>query len=684
VFHFLQASSSRRYSFPLILLIICILSFGLLIPWLGFYWDDLPFVWMMNFLRPTDLILLDNNRPLSGLLYLLLFPLLRNSVTRWQLFNLANRYLLGLSAWWSFSSIFRNHRKETEWIALLLVLYPGFELQFISVNSSRHMLALVLMLTSYGLTARAAKRSSRYCWPTVIALMCSGASMLMSDYFYVLELTRPLILLYLFRETEGSISKSIKRVFATWGPYLLLLAAIMVWRFFLIDQLYYPIGFGTPDGLGGVRTIQPPLPSIVDDLVNVGVNGWLQSFHFPDFASVGKRIGLLELGVTGAVIILTAMYFGATSMATNGEAGGSSRRWLFPIGLILLGLLSMVLGGLPAWEARLPIEIFGLQSRLTLPMMMGVSFTLVGVLGLLRPRVLAILCIALAIGLASGKAIENAAEFRIDYEIQRSFFWQLHWRVPSLPEGTVILTNELPLQYETDNSLTAVVNWLYNPEQLSHELEYLMYDIGLRLGHRLPALVPGQVLTDVYRKFSTGRELIFHGTTSQALVISYDYPSCLRVIQPIYDGHMTGLSPAVVEAFDLSDPDLIQPESDPLTPALLEIYGPEPEPDWCYYYQQADLARQFGDWAAVGQWADKALALPGSPAHASEYVVFIEALGREGEFSQALELTQRVLERDQALDRMLCDAWDKIDAVATYNASDHQQVENAWSIADCK
>ena len=124
--NFLHALPSKRYFFALTLLIICLLSFGLLIPWLGFYWDDLPFVWMMHFLHRSDLVVLDNHRPLSGVLYVVLHPILRESALRWQLFNLANRYLLGLSAWWTFSSIFRNHRRETEWIALLLVLYPGF------------------------------------------------------------------------------------------------------------------------------------------------------------------------------------------------------------------------------------------------------------------------------------------------------------------------------------------------------------------------------------------------------------------------------------------------------------------------------------------------------------------------------------------------------------------------------
>ena len=34
---------------PLILLVICFLPYGLIVPLLGFYWDDFPYVWFYHF-----------------------------------------------------------------------------------------------------------------------------------------------------------------------------------------------------------------------------------------------------------------------------------------------------------------------------------------------------------------------------------------------------------------------------------------------------------------------------------------------------------------------------------------------------------------------------------------------------------------------------------------------------------
>ena len=38
---------SEAYT-PWLILAACILAYGLMIPWIGFYWDDLPFTWIYH------------------------------------------------------------------------------------------------------------------------------------------------------------------------------------------------------------------------------------------------------------------------------------------------------------------------------------------------------------------------------------------------------------------------------------------------------------------------------------------------------------------------------------------------------------------------------------------------------------------------------------------------------------
>ena len=56
----------------------------------------------------------------------------------------------------------------------------------------------------------------------------------------------------------------------------------------------------------------------------------------------------------------------------------------------------------------------------------------------------------------------------------------------------------------------------------------------------------------------------------------------------------------------LSDPNLIVNE---LRAQLPIFYGPEPERDFCYYFEKAELARQFKDWDSVVKYGESALSL---------------------------------------------------------------------------
>ena len=46
----------RPSTVPFALLAYCVISFGLLIPWLGFYWDDWPSIYYLHVLGPRGFI----------------------------------------------------------------------------------------------------------------------------------------------------------------------------------------------------------------------------------------------------------------------------------------------------------------------------------------------------------------------------------------------------------------------------------------------------------------------------------------------------------------------------------------------------------------------------------------------------------------------------------------------------
>ncbi len=60
--------------FPLALLLIGIIAYGLIIPALGFYWDDWEGVYLYSMHDPSISFQYYASRPLSAIPYLILFP----------------------------------------------------------------------------------------------------------------------------------------------------------------------------------------------------------------------------------------------------------------------------------------------------------------------------------------------------------------------------------------------------------------------------------------------------------------------------------------------------------------------------------------------------------------------------------------------------------------------------------
>ncbi len=73
-----------------LILVVCILAFGLLIPTLGLYWDDWPVIWLAEAMGTEgywDFYQYD--RPFSAWTYILIIPLLGTKPIIWHIFTFA-------------------------------------------------------------------------------------------------------------------------------------------------------------------------------------------------------------------------------------------------------------------------------------------------------------------------------------------------------------------------------------------------------------------------------------------------------------------------------------------------------------------------------------------------------------------------------------------------------------------
>ena len=145
----------KRIHPALILLIVAILSYGLLIPLLGFYWDDMPISWIRYELGPEAMTrYFSTNRPVWGLLYQLTTRLIPQVPAYWQIFALVWRWLGAVVVWAIVRELWKDKPRFALSAALLFLLYPGFNQQWGSFLYSHFFIVIFFYLFSIGICAR--------------------------------------------------------------------------------------------------------------------------------------------------------------------------------------------------------------------------------------------------------------------------------------------------------------------------------------------------------------------------------------------------------------------------------------------------------------------------------------------------------------------------------------------------
>jgi hypothetical protein len=135
------------------------------------------------------------------------------------------------------------------------------------------------------------------------------------------------------------------------------------------------------------------------------------------------------------------------------------------------------------------------------------------------------------------------------------------------------------------------------------------------------------------------------------------------------------------EASALSNRDQIVDAADAVMP---KVYGPEPEHGWCYYFEKADLARQFGNWQEVVSLGDKAFKLEDHPNNPVERFVFIEGYTQVGDWDRALKLSKESYKvSKEYVGPLLCRLWERIETEAADGAEKSAAISNAKNMFAC-
>jgi len=310
--------------------------------------------------------------------------------------------------------------------------------------------------------------------------------------------------------------------------------------------------------------------------------------------------------------------------------------------------------------------------------MLGSSLIVVALIGLLdsKPK-LQYALLSFLIAFSIGKQFETNIAYVRDWDVQHDLFWQMSWRIPALEQNTAIISNDLPVKYFSDNSLSGPLNWIYSRDG---EMDHILYFISVRLNRGLPDLKPGLPIEQNYLART------FHGNTSQLVVIDFSPPGCLRVLDPQIDSDNRLLVPLLRDAAGLSNTAMIHAiHAENWATMPKSLFAPEPQHGWCYYFEKADLARQFGNWQEVVKLGDMAFALDNdSPNDPVERFVFIEGYAHVGDWQRAVELSRASYKVSKDyVGPLLCRLWERIETESTGSAERSEAVVDVRNMLSC-
>ncbi len=654
---------------PVFLLALCVLAYGLLIPTLGFYWDDWPYAWINHMYGPAGFpafVALD--RPHSAWVFMLLTTLLGEQPLGFHISSLLLFWLCTLLFWALLRQLWPDHPREALWAALLFAVYPGFRGHPQAIIYNHHFAAMALALFSFIGMVKAIRasegqqsfwRSAAWHLPAIAALALSQFTI---EYFLGWEAVRWLVAWLALKPKKLDLNHRVGQTLLQVYPYGLATLAFLVWRVFVFQfPTYQPVGAG-----GSEFILLEWASQVVTEFFETVFAAWGRAFPILSSGAFSLAFWLTYLILSAAamflVFLLVLLYRKGGRLKAQGE---ENRPRGFGRSALWIGLVGLAFAGWPFWLTDLTINIRSpFNSRFTMAFMPWIALFFSAFLhrfsrirsGFIRVSNLAL--IAVLVGGSAGYHYWNANFYRNEWLVTQRYFQQMVHRIPDLEPGTTLVINDLrALSLYQDDSLSAILNWTYSPENTDREMDYMVHYLSVRLGRQLPALEPGLPIEHRLRS------QIFYGSTDQLLVVYYQPPGCLRVLDYDHPDRLPEDFPIrMLPALPLSKPSLIR--TNPEAPAAppLHLFDETEGETWCLYFEEAELAAQQGDWAAVANIGDRTLALEDQSNEVSELFVFIEGYLRMGRMRQAVDLSGTLSVRSGGyFDQAICGLWQGLD-----------------------
>ena len=557
-----------------------------------------------------------------------------------------------MSLYWLIKLVWPEKNRLAIAVGLCAVVYPGFQAQYSSmIFGIAFFIFSLFVLSLYFSVKNTANSNCKYFY-LVISLIFSAISLLTSEYFFILELAR-YFLIWVYISKSDFKSKFYKFSLASL-PYLALYLSTIIWRL-AVEDSETTYSFVLLENLHAsfLPTLINQSIAILKDLWYTSVKVWLDAIYPAHLISQqGQRIVIAHYSLI--ILLFTGI---AYYLKNNTDFDNESDKFSSKTEIFFFGLMALIFAGVPFWLAGLPVTEKYFYTRWTLPFIIGSSIFTLHLLSLLfRKKLGFILIVSALVSLGAGTQFLAGNSFRQDWNNQNLLYWELIWRIPSLKEDTVLFSDMLNFNYENSDQLSSGINFSLSHRASESKIPYFLFFLPERINTSILPELNEDIPITGKRYYSA-----FRGNTSQALVIDFRPPVCLKILDPIIDQDNPGLNPIVKQALFLSRPELIdisdQNEHEPKTTAII---GAEPKREWCYYFEKADLASQFQDWESIRNLYEEVSDKKYQPRDVREWFPFIEGFSHLSKWQEAAELSSLVIQDTNDLAPSLCTLWERI------------------------
>ncbi len=371
------------YTVPLALLAVTGLAYGVLIPWLGFYWDDWAFIYIGKQLGSEGLArYFATNRPFWGMIYQFTTAVIGPQPWKWQVFGLVWRWLASVSLWYFVRQLWPRRREAALWAALLFIVFPALRQQPIAILYGHFFIVMTAFLLSLALMLKAVRNTEPFlAVGGIIAGLLSLVNLLCMEYFFLLDLLRPVLLWAAFagevRHLQGRRQNRLQTLAALAGAVHRRAGLAAVLLPVPEHQLRLPAD-GQPESRflrHAGHAHRPGLQGHLDDhLRRLG-----RRFHPARSCRVRAQHDEPLCRGGDRCPGRLARLFAAPAQWTMSHR--HDRRWAWHA--LLLGALGLLIAGLPFWLTGLQIGLRFPNDRFSISFMLGACFFITGLLGII-------------------------------------------------------------------------------------------------------------------------------------------------------------------------------------------------------------------------------------------------------------------------------------------------------------